>query len=245
MSLGLREIKARYKQTLFGIAWAIIQPVSLMIIFSVVFSGFAKLPTDGAPYPVFSYSTLIFWNFFATTFSQGTTSLVANANLVRKVYFPREICFIAIFFSALMDLVIAFLVLLGIMAYYDTPLGWNFLFLIPIFLVQVLFTIGLVSLTSLLHVNFRDIGHAVPLILQVWMFASPVVYPLSIVPENLLSVYLLNPLAVIMDSYRRVIVLGGAPDFGYLTLAAASSFAIIMLFYPLFKKAELTFADVL
>ncbi|MGH7847278.1 MAG: ABC transporter permease [Candidatus Binatia bacterium] len=245
LSLGLREIKARYKQTAFGVSWAIIQPLSLMLIFTLVFSRIAKLPSDGIPYPIFVYSVLIFWQFFTLTFSQGTTSVVSNANLVRKVYFPREICFLANFFSAFIDLAISFSLLLVLRAYYDLPLTWNLLWVLPILLVQILFTLGLVSLTSYLHVHFRDIGHALPLVNQIWMFGSPIVYSLSAVPESLLAIYLINPMAAIMDSYRRVIVLNTYPNFEYLAVSAGVALVFFAVFYPLFKKSELSFADVI
>ncbi|HWP59945.1 MAG TPA: ABC transporter permease [Candidatus Acidoferrales bacterium] len=245
LSLGLRELKARYKQTVFGISWALVQPLSMMLILTLVFSRIAKLPSDGIPYPIFVYSTLVFWQFFTLTFSQGTTSLVGNASLVRKVYFPREICFLAIFFSAAADLAISFALLLVLRAYYALPLTWNLLWIAPILAVQVLFTLGLVSLTSSLHVRFRDIGHALPLVNQIWMFASPVAYSLSAVPASLLPFYLLNPMAAIMDSYRRVIVLNTGPNLEYLAASLLTAAVLFGIFYPLFKRSELHFADVI
>jgi len=245
MSFARRDIRAKYKQTFFGAAWAIIQPASLMIVFTLVFSVFNRVESEGVPYPIFAYSALIFWTCFAASVTQGTIAMTANASLVRKIWFPRETLLFAIMISALIDLLVASVVLAGMFIWYGVPLHWTAFWVVPILLLQLLFTFAVVLVTSAAHVHFRDIGHAIPLMLQLWMFASPIVYPLASVPAWLKPYYMLNPMAGIIDSYRRVLLHGEAPDFGYLTAALLVALACVWLGYLLFKKAERTFADVI
>lgn len=244
LSFARRDIKARYKQTLFGVAWAILQPFSLMVVFTVVFSKLANVPSDGVPYPVFAYSALIFWTSFATAVSQGTVAMVANSSLVRKIYFPRETLLLAVLLSASLDLALSAVVFLGMLAYYGVPLTWTALWVGPLFALQAVFTLGIICVTSAAHVYFRDIGHALPLLMQLWMFATPVAYPLRLVPDWLMPVYLLNPMASIIDGYRQAVLHGDAPDLFQLVVAAAVAFGLLLVAYAGFKRAERTFADV-
>ena len=245
LSFARRDIRARYKQTVFGVAWAVLQPFSLMVVFTLVFDRFARIPSDGIPYPVFAYSALIFWTFFAASVTQGTLALVANANLVRKIYFPRETLLLAVVLSAGLDLLVASVIFGAMLLYYGIAPTWAVLWVVPLLVVQILFTLGVICVTSAAQVHFRDIGHGVPLALQLWMFATPVAYPLSVVPTWLLPVYLANPLAPVIDGYRRAILLGEAPVLGPVALGLAVSLALAAFAYLGFKRAERTFADVI
>lgn len=245
LSFARRDIRARYKQTVFGIAWAILQPFSLMVVFTLVFSTFAGVPSDGIPYPIFAYSALIFWTFFATSVSQGTMAMVVNSSLVRKIYFPRETLLLAVLLSTGFDLLIASAIFGGMFLYYQMPLSLGLFWVVPLLTLQVLFTLAVICVTSAVQVYFRDVGHAMPLILQLWMFASPVAYPLSLVPEWLLPIYLLNPMASIIDGYRRVILQGQPPNVLYLGVGIGVGLLLLSLAYLGFKRAERTFADVI
>jgi lipopolysaccharide transport system permease protein len=245
LSFARRDIRARYKQTALGAAWAVLQPLSLMVIFTLVFDKVARIPTDGTPYPLFSYSALIFWSFFSTSMSQGTLAMTANSNLVRKIYFPRETLLLAVMLSAGLDLAIACVMLAALMYMYGTAVTWTVLWVPALLALQVVFTFALVCFTSAVHVYFRDIGHGLTLGLQLWMFATPVAYPMFVVPENLRPLYLLNPMASIIDGYRRAILYGQPPDLPRLGIVLVFVLALLGLTYFGFKRAERTFADVI
>lgn len=245
ISFAVRDIKARYKQTALGVAWALIQPLSMMVVFTLVFSLFAKIPSDGIPYPVFAYSALIFWTFFSNTIAGGTAAITSNGALIRKIYFPRETLLLSILLAGLLDLAVASLLFFGMILYYKIALTAAALWVIPLVLLQILLTLGVVSLTSTVHVHFRDIGHALPLLIQLWMFATPVAYPISVIPDWLRPVYLVNPMAAIIDGYRRAIILGVQPDLGALALSAAVTVMLLATGLTIFKRAEGTFADVI
>lgn len=245
VSFAVRDIKARYKQTALGISWALLQPLSMMLVFTLVFSVFAKVPSDGVPYPIFSYSALIFWTFFANTISIGTVSMVANATLIRKIYFPRETLLTSVVLASCLDLAIACALFAGMLVYYKITVTAAVFWVIPLVVLQILLALGITSLTAAAHVNFRDIGHALPLMLQLWMFASPVGYPISVIPAWLRPFYMLNPMAAIIDGYRRAVLLGQAPELSALAVSVVVTLGIVMLAFPVFKRAERTFADVI
>jgi len=245
LSFALRDIKARYKQTALGAAWAVLQPLSLMVVFTLVFSRFARVSSDGVPYPIFSYTALIFWSFFSVTVSQGTVAITANASLVRKIYFPRETLLISIIISAAMDLAIAAVIFAGMLAYYRISLTWAIVWLPVVLMVQTVFALGVICVSSAVQAYYRDVGHALPLFLQMWMFATPVAYPLSAVPDGWLPFYVLNPMTPVIDGYRRVILHGQPPDLVSLSTAASVTLVLIVLGYSVFKRAERTFADVI
>jgi lipopolysaccharide transport system permease protein len=245
LSFAQRDLRAKYKQTIFGLGWAVFQPFSLMVAFTFVFSRFTQVSSEGIPYPIFTYSALIFWTCFATSVSQGTIAMTANANLVRKIYFPRETLLLAVMISALIDLAIAGTVFLGMLFYYHLPLTWVSLWVIPLLALQLLITLAVICVSSAVHVHFRDIGHVLPLVLLLWMLASPVAYPLSSVPAQTRSLYMLNPMAGVIDSYRRVLLHGESPDFGYLASALGVAVIAVVAAYLFFKRAERTFADVI
>ena len=245
LSFALRDIKARYKQTALGVLWALLQPLSMMLVFTLVFSVFAKVPSDGVPYPIFAYSALIFWTFFANTISTGTISMVANAALIRKIYFPRETLITSVLLAGCIDLAIACVLFGAMLAYYHFPITVTVLWVIPLLGLQMLLALAVTSLTAAAHVNFRDIGHGLPLVLQLWMFSSPVGYPMSVIPEWLRPLYLLNPMAAVIDGYRRAVLLGTAPDLPALATSAVFTVALALVAFPVFKRAERTFADVI
>jgi ABC-type polysaccharide/polyol phosphate export permease len=245
LSFAKRDIRAKYKQTIFGIAWAVIQPLSLMVVFTFVFSLFARIPSEGLPYPIFSYSVLIFWTFFASCVSQGTIAMTANATLIRKIYFPRETLLLAVMISAFVDLSIAALILAGMFLYYQIALSAAMLWVIPLLGLQILFVLTVILISSSVQVFYRDVGHALPLLLQLWMYASPIAYPLSSVPDWLKPVYLLNPMAGIIDGYRRALLHGMHPDFAYLAIAYPVAILTVGVAYLSFKRAERSFADVI
>ena len=241
--LVMREIKAKYKQTILGVAWSVLQPLALMLIFTLVFSIFARLPSDGIPYALFSYCALLPWQFFSGVLSRGTGSLLSNQVLVQKVYFPREIIPLAVVISAVVDFAIGAVLFVGLLYYYD--IAWSaYAFLIPpIFLVQCLFLVGVIFVLAPMNVFYRDIGLVIPLIVQIWMFATPIIYPLSIVPERLRPYYIINPLAGIIDGYRKILLQQTAPD--WMSLGVATAMAIVVFTAGLiyFKRMEFDLPD--
>ena len=244
-SFARRDIRAKYKQTFFGAAWALIQPIALMLVFTLVFSLFAKIESDGIPYPVFSYTALVFWMCFASCVSQGTVAMASNSNLVRKIWFPRETLLLSVMVSALLDLVVASAFLAALYVWFGIAFQPTTVWVLPLLALQLVFTLAVILVTSSIHVHFRDIGHALPLLLQLWMFASPVAYPMSSVPDWLKPYYLLNPMAGLIDSYRRVLLHGQLPDLAYLGIALPVALLALAGAYLIFKRAERTFADVI
>ena len=244
-SLTLREIKVRYKQTVFGVFWAILQPLSLMAIFTLVFSKFAKMPSDGIPYPIFSYSALLPWTFFATSLSFAIPSLVNNSNLVTKIYFPKEVLPISSVMAAMVDFSIASIIFLVMMFLYKVSITLNIFFVFPLLLVQIVFTLGVAMFASAVNIYYRDIRYALPLIIQLWMYSCPIIYPISVVPEKFRVFYMLNPMVPIIDGYRKVLLQGRPPDFQFLSIAATVSVVIFLFSYLYFKKVETKFADII
>jgi lipopolysaccharide transport system permease protein len=240
-----REIKVRYKQSAIGVLWAILQPFSLMVVFTVFFSWFARIESDGIPYPLFSYCALLPWTFFATSLSYAVPSLIANSHIITKIYFPREIVPLASVLAALLDFVIASAIFIGMLVFYSVGPNWNVLYVLPLFVIQLAFTVGICLLLSAFTVLYRDVRHALPLLVQVWMFVTPILYPASIVPGEWRAWYFaLNPMAVIIDGYRRSIIQGTAPELKYLVLAAAISGLLVWCGYKYFKHLEREFADI-
>ena len=245
LTLSLHRIKVRYKQSLLGWAWAFLQPLALMAIYTVIFSRVAKMPSEGIPYAIFVYAALLPWTYFSNAIMSSSGSLVSHTQLITKVYFPREILPLTYVFVGLFDFLVASLVLAGLMVYHQTALTIYALYLAPILLVETAFVVGVSLILSATQVRFRDIGFAVPLLLQLWMFASPVVYPLSEVPQRWRALYLLNPMAGIVESFRRVLLQGLPPDQNSLGLAAIVSFVLLPLAYLFFKQNDATMADII
>jgi len=244
-ALSIRSIKGRYKQSLLGIGWAIVQPFAMMVIFTIVFSKFAKVDTGGTPYPVFSYAALLPWQLFSGIVTKGSASIVDNGSIVKKLYFPREVCALSVIVSSLVDFAIAAVMLALLMVIYRVPISLYAFWLPVVLVIQLVFALGLTLFVSAVNAFYRDISFGMPLLVQVWMYLSPVVYPLKSVPQEYLGLYLLNPMAPIIDGFRRVLVEGQPPQWPQLLPATGVSVVALLLGYWYFKKAEGTFADVL
>jgi len=244
-TLSVHRISVRYKQTSLGVLWAALQPLLMMVIFTAVFSFLAKIPSDGAPYGLFAYTALLPWTFFSTSVTNATSSLVTHTQLITKVYFPREILPITYIVAGLFDFAIGFLVLLGLVAWYHVPLtvqAWN---LVPVIALLSAWILAVSLVLAAVHVRFRDVGVALPVLLQLWLFASPVIYPLSVVPAVWRPWYLLNPIAGIVASARDVLLHGTAPEPEPLRIACIVTAVALPLAYLFFKRAEATMADVI
>jgi len=241
--LTLRDIKVRYKQTLMGVAWVIIQPLLTVLIFTLVFNRFVRLDTGSLPYPLFALSGLLLWLFFANAVTNSTNSLLSNSNLITKVYFPRLFIPAASVGAGLVDLGVAFLLLIALCIYYGVALTMNLL-LVPLFiLLMALLALGVGLLSAAMTVKYRDLRHALPFIIQLWMFASPVIYPASVVPEKWKWLLLVNPVAGIIEGFRASLT--GRPfNWLHLFISAAITFALLIFSVYIFRRFEDTFADV-
>lgn len=240
-----RDIKVRYKQTVIGAAWAIFQPVMTMVVFSVFLGGLAKVPSDGIPYPLFAFSALVPWTFFASGLNQSATSLVASSTLLTKVYFPRLLIPMARVVAILPDLALSLGVLLGLILYFGYRPGPLLFLTLPIFTILAFTTaLGMGLWLSALYVRYRDVQHLLPFLIQIWLFATPVAYPASLVPESWRLLYALNPMVAVVQGYRWVLLGTSHPGAmaGLSTLAAA---AILVTGAFFFRRVERTFADLI
>lgn len=238
-----REVKVRYKQTVLGAAWAVLQPFFTMVVFSLFFGKLARMPSDGVPYPIWSYAALLPWQFFAQAVATASGSLVGNANLIRKVYFPRTIMPTSGVLFGLVDFAVAFGVLAIMMAYYGVTPTWKLVFL-PAFLVLAVVTAEAAGLwLSALTVYYRDFRFVLPFLIQLWLFATPVIYPSSLLAEPWRTVYGLNPMAGVVEGFRWTLLGTARP--GTMTYLSAVS-ALVLLFSgaAYFRRVEKTFADV-
>lgn len=240
-----RDIKVRYKQSVLGAGWAIVQPFTTMIVFTVIFGGLARIPSDGVPYPIFAYTALLPWQYFAASLGRSSSSVVGSSALISKVYFPRLIVPLAATFAPLVDFAIAFVVLAGMMLYFGIVPTWG-LAALPLFLLLAFATALAVGLwLSALNVRYRDVGHLVPFLLNLWMYASPVAYPSSLVPEHWRALYGLNPLAGVIEGFRwAVLGRGSAPD---ATVFVSTVVVLVLLVGGLvyFQRTQETFVDVI
>lgn len=244
-ALTVREVKARYRQSLLGFGWAIAQPLTLMIVFNLVFSNFARVGSEGLPYPIFSYSAMVPWTFLSNALSTATIGLVSQRSIVTKTYFPREIIVMSQVGARFVDFLAGFLVYGLLMAWFQIwPTVWVLL-LPPIVLLQIVLILACSLVTSALHVRFRDLAPVVTLGVQIWLYLTPVAYPLERVPEQWRLLYALNPMVGIIQSYRSVLAHGQAPDWGLLGMSTILSTLALALAYLYFKRAERAFADVI
>jgi lipopolysaccharide transport system permease protein len=243
-TLSAHRISVRYRQTALGVVWAVLQPLLMMLIFTGVFSVLVRMPSDGLPYALFAYAALLPWNFFATALTNGTTSLVNHTQLITRVYFPREILPLTYVIAAVFDFLIGCGVLVLLMAWYDVPVTANVWLVLPIVLVLAAWALALALVASAVQVRWRDVGMAVPLLVQLWMFASPVIYPLSAVPAEWRGWYLLNPMAGIVTAFRDVLLQGGLTDVAPLRYSVAVTAIMLPAAYLVFKRTEATMADV-
>jgi lipopolysaccharide transport system permease protein len=243
VTLSLHRINVRYKQSVLGWAWALVQPLALMLIYTIIFSVVTKMPDEGVPYAVFVYAALLPWTYFATVMTNSATCLVNHSQLITKVYFPREILPLTYVVAAFVDFLVGGIVLAGMMFYYHLSVTRYLLYLVPIMVVLTAFGLALALFLSVLQVRMRDIGLAIPLLMQIWMFATPVVYPLSTVPARLRFYYDLNPLAGTIESFRRVLLQGKPPEYASFMEASVISLVLLPLAYLFFKYREASMAD--
>lgn len=244
-SLVSRDVKVRYKQTLIGAGWAILQPVMTMLVFTIVFGKFAKMPSDGVPYPIFSYAALLPWGLFSHSLTRGGASVVGNAGLVSKIYFPRLILPLSGVLSPMVDFAISFVILAVMMIWYGILPGWG-VFALPLFLLLTTLTALAVGLwLAALNVRYRDVGHAIPFLAQLWLFASPVAYPVSVVPETWRWLYSLNPMAGVIEGFRWALLGKDSPDFGVIAISSLVVVALLLAGLVYFRYTERTFADVI
>ncbi|OLE54041.1 MAG: phosphate ABC transporter permease [Acidobacteria bacterium 13_1_20CM_3_53_8] len=241
--LTWRDIKIRYKQTILGVAWAIIQPLFAMLMFTLFFGKLAKMPSDGIPYPVFAYAGLLPWTFFSNAVTNSGNSLVGNSNLITKVYFPRVIIPGAAVCAGIVDFLIASTILLGLMFYYGIALTWSFLIFPLLMVITTLLALGVGMWVSALNVKYRDIRYALPFLIQLWMFATPIIYPLNIVPERFRWVMLINPLSGLVEAFRATL-LGRPFNWVEIGLACLITFALLAYSFYVFRRMEKSFADV-
>lgn len=242
--LAWRDIKVRYKQTVLGAGWAILQPFLTMVVFSIFFGHLAKMPSEGVPYPIFSFAALVPWTFFANGLSQSANSLVSNANLISKVYFPRLVVPMAGVLSGIVDFAIAFVVLLGMMAYFHVVPTINVVFL-PLFLLLALVTaLGVGIWLAALNVEFRDVRYVIPFLVQIWLFATPIAYASSLLHGAWRTLYGLNPMVGVVEGFRWAL-LGTRVDVGpSVMLSALVSVVLLISGAYYFRRMERTFADV-
>lgn len=241
--LTWRDIKVRYKQAILGIAWAILQPLLTMIVFSIIFGGLAKLPSDGIPYPLFSYAAVLPWQLFSSALHRSSVSLVGNANLLTKIYFPRLIIPFSAVMASLVDFGIAFLVMIGLMLYYQVWPTLLILWIIPLTLLALLTALAVSLWLSALNVLYRDVQHMIPFLTQFWMYASPVAYSADLIPTGIWRIiYGLNPMAGVIQGFRWALLGTRPPDIMMgISIAIVLILLVTGLFY--FRRMEKTFAD--
>jgi lipopolysaccharide transport system permease protein len=244
-TLSLFRLSVRYKQSALGWTWAALQPLALMGIYTIIFTRVTTVRTGGVPYPVFVFSALLPWIFFSSAISSAVNGLVLHPNLLTKMYFPREIIPLSYMVASLADFCIASTILGGLMVYYKVALTWHLLYAIPIVVILAGFAAAIALFFSALQVRFRDVGLAMPFLLQVWMFTVPVVYSLQSVPQRFRSLYLLDPVAGLIEGFRLVVIHGAAPGFRAMALSGAVTIVSLPLAYAFFKSSESTMADLI
>lgn len=239
-----RDVKVRYKQTVMGMLWAIIQPFLTMVVFSLFFGKLAGIPSEGIPYPIFAYSALVPWTFFSNALSQASNSLVVNANMIKKIYFPRLIMPAAAVLAGVVDFVLAFIVLVGMIVYYGFPLNANVLWL-PFFVVLAFITsLGVGLWLSAMNVQFRDVRYTIPFIIQVWLFATPIAYPSSLLPEFWQPIYGINPMVGVVEGFRWALLGTDAALKPVMIVSFAGAVLLLISGAYYFRRMEKSFADV-
>ncbi len=242
--LAARDVKVRYKQTIFGVAWAIMQPLFTMLVFTLFFGRLAGMPSDGIPYPLFAYVGLFMWGFFSSALTKSGNSLVGNANLITKVYFPRMVVPISAVLAGLVDLAVTSVFLIILLFYYGIGFSVNLMMLPVLVFLTTLLAIGLGMLVSGLNVKYRDVGQVLPFLIQLVFFLSPIIYPLSIVPDKWRWLMALNPVTGLIEGFRSTFF--GTP-FNWFSLGIAASFTILVFVYAVyaFRRMEDDFADII
>ncbi len=243
-TLSIHRINVRYRQTLLGVAWAVVQPLLMMTVFSLVFSRMARIPSEGMPYALFAYTALLPWTFFSTAVTNATGSLVNHSALITKVYFPREILPITYVFAGLFDFVIGLAALAGLMIWFGASITTAVVYLVPVVALLAAWILAVSLIVSAAQVRWRDVGVAMPVFVQILMFVSPVIYPLGVVPDTWRPWYLLNPMAGIINAFRDVLLRAQFPDLVPLAYSAVVTACALPLAYLVFKRAEATMADI-
>ena len=242
--LAWREVKVRYKQAALGAAWAIIQPLFTMIIFTLFFGRLAGVPSDGIPYPLFSFCALVPWTYFAGTLGLAGNSLVSNANLVTKVYFPRVLLPAATVISGMLDFVIGSVFLFFMMIYYHVKPGWNLLFVPLLVISMMLLALGISMLLAAINVRYRDVKYALPFIIQIWLFITPIIYPVTYLPAKYQKVLALNPMAGIVEGLRACLFSGHQMPWKLMGISWSVTVVLLIVGAVYFRKTEKTFADI-
>lgn len=240
-----RDVKVRYAQTVLGAGWAILQPVLTMVVFTVIFGNFAEIPSDGVPYPVFSLAALVPWTYFSKALSGSSSSLVSNTNLITKVYFPRLITPLAPVLAGLVDFAIAFMILAAVMLLYGLLPAASALVVLPALILAMMSTAaGVGCWLAALNIHYRDVKYVVPFLVQIWMYLSPVVYPLSMVPEKYRLLYALNPMVGVIEGFRAVLLDTSAVSPGLIFLSLGIGLLLLVSGAIYFRRTEDVFADV-
>ena len=242
--LTKREVKQRYKQSVLGYAWVMLNPFFQMLVMAFVFNFLLRVQDLGVPYAIFLYAGLLPWTLFANSLGSSVNALVGNAGLLTKIYFPREIFILSTILAKIIDFFLASTVFIAMMLWNHIPITWNVLWFVPIFLIQMLFTYGLSLLVAAFNLFYRDIQYILGLIIMVWMYLTPVIYPTEMFPERYRFIFQLNPMAVFINAYRQVILGGGVPNFLSLGIGLFVSILLTLIGYSIFKKLEGQFADV-
>jgi lipopolysaccharide transport system permease protein len=243
--LTLRDIQVLYKQAALGIAWAVVQPLFTVLIFTIVFGHFAKMPSDGIPYPVFAYAAVLPWTYFAEAVRRGATGLVTDAELVRKVYFPRLIMPLAAVIAPMLDFAIAFVVLLGVMLYFDVTPSLRLLATPFLLIIAALLALAMGLWLGPINVRFRDVKYTLTFMLQIWMYATPIVYPLSLIPAGWRWLYSLNPMVGVIEGFRWAVFGKGTPDLAAMGLSVVVIGVLLIGGLIFFRRMEQSFADLI
>lgn len=240
-----RDVTVRYKQTAIGVAWVILQPLITMLIFTAIFGMLAKVPSDGVWYPVFSLTALLPWTYFAQAVTRAGESVVINAKIVSKIYFPRLWLPLAMVVSPLIDFALSMVLLFGLLLYAGIPFSWKVVTLPAFILLAMLTALGLSLFTSAMNAKYRDVGHAIPFIIQIWMYLSPIVYPVSLVPEQWRWLYGLNPMAGVIEGFRWALLGRTAPDPVVMAESVIMLLLVVITGLVYFRKMERQFADII
>lgn len=243
--LIVRDLKVLYRQTALGACWAIAQPLFTVLIFTVIFGHFAKIPTDGAPYALFAGSAVVLWTYFSEAVRRSANGLVAEAELIRKIYFPRLVIPLATVVSPMVDFAIALGVLLVLMLCYGAVPDWHLVLAVPTLVVTAMLALGVSLWLGPVNVRFRDIKHTLPFLIQIWMYASPIVYASSIVPASVRWVYALNPMVGLIEAFRFAILGGTPPDAFAVAVSVTAALALLVSGLIFFQRMERSFADVI
>jgi lipopolysaccharide transport system permease protein len=239
-----RDVKVRYKQTLLGAAWAILQPLLTMVIFTLLFGRLAGIKSEGIPYPIFAYGGLLIWIFFANSVTNGGNSLVSSAHLITKIYFPRMIIPAGAVAAGLVDLALAFLIQIVLMIYYGVRVSWALVMVPPLVLMTTLLALGVSMWLSALNVKYRDVRYAIPFLIQLWMFASPIIYPVSMLPTKWQWLLMLNPLTGIIQNFRIALFANQAFEWKALGISALITAVVLTYAAYSFRRTEKHFADI-